>query len=257
MIVSHNCKYLFVELPHTASTSISQELRDNYDGHRVLAKHSPYHKFLNNASKEEKTYFVFSCVRNPLDVVVTEYFRLKANHKESFTTPKKWKRNGGWVPNYQLNQFKFISDNDADFATFFKKYYKAPYDNWSCLDHKNFDFVIRFENLQEGFSQVLQLLGIEQKRVLPSSNRTGGKKDFLSYYTPEIQDQAKKVFGPYMKKWGYEFPSSWGDSSIPLSRQAEFYLHGIPRKFYWRYLKKYSTPNQLLKQQGSIITTIP
>lgn len=239
MIISPIHKYVFVELPHTASTSIAKELLEHYDGHKRLAKHSPYNKFLSSANAEEKEYFVFSCIRNPLDVVITEYFRLKTNHKEAFTKPKKWKRNGGWVPNYQLRQFKFIQDNNADFATFFKRYYRVPYDSWSCLNHKQFDFVVRFENLQDDFSKLLYLLGIELKRDLPLSNKTGGKKDYLSYYTPDIQDQAKRVFSPFMKEWGYDFPPEWGNSSISQLRQVEFYLHRISRKLYWRYFKKY------------------
>lgn len=240
MIISHTYNYVFIELPHTASTSISQELRDNYDGHKVMTKHSPYNKFFRSASPEEKSYFVFSCIRNPLDVVVTEYFRLKTNHKEAFTNPKRWKRNGGWVPEYNLRQFKFIKDENADFAAFFKKYHKFPYDNWSCLDHERFNFLIRYENLQDDFSKVLYLLGIEQKRPLPINNKTGDKRDFISYYTPDIQDQAKKVFSPFMKKWNYEFPSEWGDNSVSTLSEIEFYLHGIPRKLYWKYLKRYS-----------------
>lgn len=239
MIISHAHQYLFIELPHTASTSIAKELLSYYDAHKILAKHSPYNKFFRGANTEEKKYFVFSGIRNPLDVVVTEYFRLKSNHKEAFTRSKKWKINGGWVPEYQLEQFKFIQDHDADFTAFFKKYYRTPYDSWSCLNHKQFDFIIRFESLQDDFSKVLHLLGIEQKRDLPLSNKTGGKRDFLSYYTPEIREQAKRVFSPFMKEWGYDFPPEWGDSSIPVLKQAEFSIHRIPRMLYWRYLKKY------------------
>lgn len=239
MIVSPVYKYVFIELPHTASTSINRELCAYYDGQKILSKHFPYHNFLRNANAEEKKYFVFSGIRNPLDVVVTKYFKLKNNHDEHFTKPRHWQKNGGWVTNYDLKQFKFIQDNHADFAVFFKKYYKFPYDNWSCLAHKQFDFVIRFENLQNDFLQVLQLIGIEPKRDLPLINKTGGKKEFISYYTPEIQDQAKRVFGPFMSKWGYDLPSEWGDNSNLGVNQLQLNVINIPRKFYWRYLKKY------------------
>tara|TARA_R110002124_G_scaffold175649_1_gene343464 strand:- start:41 stop:211 length:171 start_codon:yes stop_codon:yes gene_type:complete len=56
MIISHKYKYLFVEVPHTGSTSISEELVANYDGHPILKKHSQYIDFLRQASKEEKDY---------------------------------------------------------------------------------------------------------------------------------------------------------------------------------------------------------
>ena len=45
MIISEKNKYLFLELPRTGSTAISKELRDHYDGKRILRKHSLYHEF--------------------------------------------------------------------------------------------------------------------------------------------------------------------------------------------------------------------
>ena len=68
MIISHKYKYLFVELPLTASTAVSKELRENYDGESILYKHATYHEFLKIASPEEKKYFVFSGMCNPLDM---------------------------------------------------------------------------------------------------------------------------------------------------------------------------------------------
>ncbi len=239
MIISPLHKYVFVELPHTATTSIRRELCSIYDGQEILAKHSPYHKFLKTANAEQKQYFVFSSLRNPLDVVVTKYLKIKTNHNGGYTKPEHWQRNGAWIPDYELKQFKFVQDNDADFPTFFKKYYKFPYDNWSCLDHKQFDFVMRYENVQDDFSKAIQLIGMEQKRPLPVVNKTREKKDFISYYTPEIQEQAKRIFGPFMKKWGYEIPREWGDSSDLGTSELQLNLANIPRKLYWMYWKKY------------------
>jgi len=48
-------------------------------------------------------------------------------------------------------------------------------------------------------------------RPLPVVNKTGEKREaFWSYYTPEVQDYARRIFGPFMKEWGYEFPPEWG-----------------------------------------------
>ena len=41
MIISHKHKYVFVELPQTASSAIAKELKANYDGHEILFKQSP------------------------------------------------------------------------------------------------------------------------------------------------------------------------------------------------------------------------
>src|SRR5262245_27774439 len=80
MVISHKHRYLFVEIPNTGSTAISAELRRHYDGEPVLHKHATYGEFLRLASRDQRTYFVFGTVRNPLDLAVTEYFKLKTNH---------------------------------------------------------------------------------------------------------------------------------------------------------------------------------
>ena len=237
MIISSKHEYVFIQLPHTASSSIAKELIQNYDGQKILDKHSAYHEFQKVASAEEKKYFVFSCIRNPLDVVVTRYFKYETNHREEFTNPKAWKKNGGWVPNYQLRRFKYVQENN-DFSAYFKKYYKFTYDNWSSLDHKSFDFIIRFENLQNDFAQALKLIGIEALRPLPLVNKTSTKgEDPFSYFMPDVQNQAKEVFSPFMKEWGYDFPDEWGDSSISWMYQLEYELSGIFKKLYWKYWK--------------------
>ncbi|MBE9125331.1 MULTISPECIES: sulfotransferase family 2 domain-containing protein [unclassified Coleofasciculus] len=241
MIISHKHRYLFIQLPRSGSTSIGRELCEQYDGQKILSKHSPYHEFLKIANSEEKKYFVFSCIRNPLDVVVSQYVQMKDDNWGVYTNPKNWKSNGGWISKYQLSQFNFINNKNADFPAFFKKYYKFTYDNWSCLAHKKYDFVIRFEYIQNDFDQALKLIGIEQKRPLPNVNKTKSKDKncSFSFYTPDIQNHAREVFSPFMKKWGYEFPVEWGNNSFSWFRQLEYDFFSIPRKFYWRYLKRY------------------
>lgn len=236
MIISHQHKYLFVELEHTGSTAISQELCANYAGAPILHKHAFYHEFQKIASAEEKKYFVFASVRNPLDEAVSLYFKCKNNHKNNFTNPAMRKKNGGHISDDDLQRFRFIRDAGADFPVYFKKFYTMPYDNFSSLAHKKFDFILRFENIQDDFAQVLKMMGIEQTRPLPATNKTAGKENhFLSFYTPDIRDQAKRVFGPFMQKWDYEFPPEWGDNSIPWSDQVQFQAISTLKRLHWRH----------------------
>ena len=92
MIISHTHRYLFVELPRTGSTAISRELVQNYEGAHILWKHATYQDFLKVAKPEEKEYFVFSGIRNPLDDAVSRYFKIMTDHRERFTDPEKLKR---------------------------------------------------------------------------------------------------------------------------------------------------------------------
>ena len=240
MIISHKYKYLFVELPRTGSTAISRELRQYYDGSPILHKHATYNDFLKSASPEEKKYFVFAGIRNPLDDAVSLYFKLETGHHKIWIDSSKKKQKRRLVDHVRFNMFRFIKDNRADFPTYFRKYYKISYNNWSDLSHQDFDFLIRFENLQSDFADALRLIGIEPVRPLPVVNKTdkpGG--DYLSYYTPDIIPRAKRVFGPYMKQWGYRFPPEWGETSIPWWSQMEFDFFNLFRRVYWRYLRSF------------------
>ena len=182
MIISHKYKYAFVELNLSASTTLSRELLECYAGTRVMKRHATYDDFLRIASDEEKEYFTFSTIRNPLDLAVTQYHKYKSNHRGQFTNPERWKKYDGSIY-YNLiakRRYDFVTDAGMTFADYFKRFYKLPYDNWSSLSHKDFDYVVRFENLEEGFAHVLALLGIEQVRPLPQVNKTRGREsDYL------------------------------------------------------------------------------
>jgi hypothetical protein len=263
MIISHRYRYVFVELPRTASTAISHELRDRYDGISILEKHSLYQRFLRDASEDEKRYFVFSGIRNPLDDAVSRYFKLKTDHHDRFTNPVKAKyavgsrraelamrgdpdairevkaRKRSPVDRLENRRFRYVAARGADFPTFLERYYRLPYDNWSRLSHRDFDYVIRFEHIQEDFAAVLRMLGIEQERPLPISNRTSDKEmAFWEYYsTPGSIERAKRVFGPFMERWGYAFPEAWGPSEVSAWDRFLFDAMAIPRSTYWRWFR--------------------
>lgn len=243
MVISHKYKYVFVELPLTGSTAIASELREHYDGASILYKHSTYEAFQKTASEEEQRYFVFSVIRNPLDQAISHYFKFKTNHRGQFASTKRLNKLKGlnkltYKYTY-LRQFRFVQENDPAFSTFFLKFYRISYNNWSSMSHKNFNFIIRFENLSDDFVEALNLMGIKSQRPLPKRNETAQRdNDFWSYYAPETIGRAKRVFGPFMKKWNYKFPPEWGDMSIPWWHQLEFEFFDAFRRLYWKYLRR-------------------
>lgn len=236
MIISHKHKYVFVALPQTGSTAISLELRQNYDGEKILFKHATYEDFLRMATPEEKGYFVFSCIRNPLDYAVSQYFKYVTDHKHKYTDPNRVQRMKGIVAQLYRQRFEFVRREQPTFAEYFVKYYRTPYSNWSSLSHKDFDFIIRFEHLQEDFAEALRRIGLELVRPLPHTNPTAKKsQDYIKYYTSDIIAHAKWVFGPYMKQWNYEFPSEWGNTIVEPLNQLQFNFLNIFRMMYWKY----------------------
>lgn len=223
MIISHKHRFLFVEIPHTASHSISEQLIAHYGGEPIHRKHANVTQFLGCATAEEKSYFKFATVRNPLDTAATDYAKLKGNHKGQFTNPEMLIENGGHVTKDHLREFQYIQSTAADFAAFFRAFRSRLYNNWFLIGHQHFDYVIRFENLQDGFTEVLRRLQIEQVEAIPHVNETKGKgTSYEGFFTPDIYARAASFYGPFMAKWDYDFPSRWGKIPVPLLSRLQF-----------------------------------
>jgi hypothetical protein len=227
-----------VELPRTGSTAVRRELRELYDGAPILHKHSTYDEFRRQASADELKYFVFSAVRNPLDDAVSRYFKLKTDHRQRFSDITQQKNRRALNSFLDDRMYKYLARTDADFSTFFMHFYRLPFDTWASLDHKRFDYVMRFERLAEEFDAVLRKMGIEPKRPLPVRNATGERKQsFDEYYSEAARRRAFRVFGPYMRRWGYEFPAGWSvPSPSALDEFGYSVFNGLAR-LYWTHVR--------------------
>lgn len=236
MIVSDQHRYVFVELPRTGSTAVAAELSENYGGRSILGKHSTYRDFLRIATPEQKRYFAFSTIRNPLDVAVSRYVQLKSNKGQRFTDPIKLADRHTRVEKVENRIYKWVHDNDATFEQFLRRWYLLPYDTWASLDHRRLDMVLRFENLSADFAEVLRQIGLDALRPLPVVNPTPARaREFEDYYTPRAIDRAVWVFGPYMEHFGYHFPGAWGALRVPAWSRVARRLVGLFRGLYWKY----------------------
>jgi hypothetical protein len=239
MIISHTHKYVYVEFPQTGSSTVAKELMANYDGKRILFKHAQYHEFLKQASDEEKKYFSFSAIRNPMDVIVSTYFKTLTDH-DGFLNNKV--KHGKWLRRLAMPLKRKLTGNDVinnnmSFEEYFMKYHKLPYSAWSIMDHKKLNKVMRFEHLADDFAAAIKDMKIELIRPLPVFNKTDRKeKHFTDYFdNSATKARAVKVFGPYMSEWGYEFPTSWGIEEMP--NPGLYNLVNVGRKVYWKFLR--------------------
>lgn len=240
MIISDKYRYVFIELPLTASTAVAKELIENYDGRQIINKHANYRKFLKVASEDQKKYFSFAGVRNPLDKAVSHYFKYVSDHKNKYSEPPK--KPGAVNPlkyfiDHSVHQkkFKFVQENDASFSEFFMQFYNIPYSDWSLLDHKKMDSVIFFEDVANGFEKTINKMGITPVRPLPQNNRTSLKeKVFWDYFdTSESQIKAAQIFGPYMKYWDYKFPSEWTVDDHVNDKESSYAFYNSIKQIYW------------------------
>jgi hypothetical protein len=238
MIISHRHRFVFVELPRTGSSAVRRELRELYDGVPILHKHSTYDEFRRQASEDERRYFVFSTIRNPLDDAVSRYFKLKTDHRQRFSDVTRQKNRKLLNSKLDERQYRYVVSNGADFSSFFLHFYRLPFDTWASLDHRKFDYVMRFERLADDFLAALRRIGVEPVRPLPSRNVTGGReRNFAEYYTPAAQRRALRVFGPYMRRWGYEFPTDWELPSPSPLHELSYQAFSHVARAYWTYIR--------------------
>lgn len=239
MIISHRHRYLFIELPRTGSTAIRRELRENYDGEPILQKHSTYEQFRAQASEDERSYFVFSGIRHPMDDVVSQYFKLKTDHNRRMTDPTRAPKSKPLLNRIvDRTVFRYLQRTNAEFADYFMRYHWLPYDRWSSLSHDRFDFIIRFECLADDFETVLRRIGIEPVRRLPQVNTTAAReRHFTDYYPPRTWKRARRVFGPFMERWGYEFPPEWNVGPVSRAEQLQYRAFSLAATTYWRFVR--------------------
>lgn len=234
MVISDVHRYVFIEVPQTASSALAAELIENYQGRRILRKHTDYSEFCRSASGDERNYAVLATVRNPLDIVVSKFTKARDDHLARFGVTKQAGSPWGYRFRPEAREFAFIAKHGPDFPAYVRKFYPRIYNSRACLlpEHAR---VLRYENLNAELSDWLASVGSSLVRPLPWRHATGGRdRDFAASYTGDLRNHAIRVFGPYMRRWGYEFPADWHVGSTASDDSWSFKWDTAWRRFYFR-----------------------
>lgn len=253
MIVSHQHRFVFIEIPLTGTTAIARELCTTYGAEEVLGKHWHLSEFLAVATPEERRYRVAASVRHPLDRLVSYFTKLRNDHKGAFTDPARWERNGGWVTESDLERYEFVRSTGGDFKAYLERYYLGSRPSISQYNwgKRRYQHWIRFERLNEDFHAFLRAVGIEPVRDLPAANVTANREeDFFSMYPTELRPQMVRVFGPLAAEWGYEFPEDWGPAPVPVGSRVQYALWNAAGRLSTQVLRL--TPRHYQKLRVSL-----
>lgn len=205
MILSHRKKFLFISVPKTASTVIRRSLnpfanirgehrKDSYFFHHVTGEKMKEYFVKENLDWGD--YYKFAFVRNPYSKMVSEYFyALKC-----LNDPKIQQV----APHYYMDCNRVASE-----AASFRDYVLKPMFQGmhsKCASHwipEDFDFVGKFENLQEDYKVVCENIDIPYK-PLPKKNKTQ-HKHYTSYYDRETIHFVYEKYKNTIIKYNYKF----------------------------------------------------
>jgi hypothetical protein len=154
------------------------------EGHYFWGKHWKPQKIKKEWGEDRwNEYFKFSFVRNPWDRMVSMFF-------------------------FRRDYRKMISIH-TDFEEFTRRFLQQR-SNWKqiawfqgCLDE--FDFIGRFERLNEDYEYICNQIGAEPT-PLPHLLKTD-HEHYTEYYTDELRDLVGDAFKEDVETFGYEFES--------------------------------------------------
>ena len=188
-MLSYSHKFMFRHYGKSGGTSIKTFFHKKREVHTKLVN---YHKTIDQMKNviiydgyDPKDFLKFTVTRNPWDKSVSNYHHY-INHYR--------------IPISQLSFEAFICNG----LIIHKKH---PWVSSIVVpSFEPFDFVIKFDNLQEGFNELCSILNIDSG-ILPhvdyNSNRP--KVNYKSYYTKKLIHIVADMNKVEIEKFGYTF----------------------------------------------------
>jgi hypothetical protein len=208
MRISHKKKFVFIAIPKTGSTTIRRVL-DKYSD--VFSSGSKQDKNYEHSSLkllqknyDIKNYTSFCFVRNPFELSVSTYFYyLKMIKYWNNVPPSEYL----WQEMH--NNYKELMDGCNNFNDYIFKIEEKGWvydDAWNtpqCRYTEKVNFVGKFENIQNDFDKVCNLLKLK-KETLDRHNETI-HNHYTAYYSKRAKDIVSKKYELDIKNFGYTF----------------------------------------------------
>lgn len=177
-MISHTHKLIFIHNGKCAGSSINGTIvRDNPE----IKYENTHHKFLSQVYKDIYSDYIKVCsVRDPWDRQVSWYHHLKSKcqNMESF----------------------------EDWVMFSKSDCHTKYNVICYPEIENFDFFIKYENLEDDYQKLCDKLNLRNNGLLNISHNTNRPRiNYSSYYTEKSIEAVKERNINVIDKFGYKF----------------------------------------------------
>ena len=150
------------------------------------------------------SYLKFATVRNPFDWLISLYNHPSGtSYRAECACPE---------PNSRVNIAPSVErprsfEDYARCPTLF--HHESPYISQSRTIGPDIDFIIKFENLQEGFDELCERIGRPKSKLLMVQPTAKRDKEYKGYYTPELVESVTKIFDEDLKRFSYSYENYW------------------------------------------------
>jgi hypothetical protein len=177
-------KWIFLHPKKCAGSSIEIILRKHFVNTKEEPKGSQHwnlDSIIPCLSNPLDNYFIFSVARNPWDRMVSMYYHSIKHSKYTNLFDQYIKMRGLYFGAGQLPL----------------KYH---------LDNSRVDFIIQFQNLEEGVKRVMNKLNVYNYELPHHNHDTDRpKKSYRDFYNEETKNYIAEKFAWDIEKFGYKF----------------------------------------------------
>lgn len=194
-MISQAFKFIYLHIPKTGGTSIWKSLELivpdlTYVGHGT-DKWLPY----------KNSHFVFTSIRNPWDLTVSNYFYLRKD--KTFWNSSDGSTQYGPRPDHSL--VKNLSFNEFVHALaegrITDKHVTTSQHKW--VNKFNIDYFIRFENFTSDLRAVCKKISLPSPSILKLNSTDHAP--YQEYYTPELVELVGEFYKRDIELFSYEF----------------------------------------------------
>jgi hypothetical protein len=220
-ILCRDIGLLLLQAPHTGSTSlgtllrlelggemlVEEQVRDEHGTLVLRQKHQTLAELIEAGlitPEQREGLLVVVGVRNPFDLVITEYAR--SREAGTISAPQRvLRRLPGRSADFSRGDVERFVCRRYEPGWLFRLLGRrplAPVDWTIGADH-----IIRFESMQDGLDEALRRVGVRERHLLPHRNPTASRadRDYRTLYTDRARAVVERAYARELAQHGYAF----------------------------------------------------
>jgi hypothetical protein len=199
VIISHEHRFVYVQVPQTGSSAIGSWMVEHLHGVKVLRKHTTLPQARRVLGSLIDGYLVIASVRDSLDQFVSSYFK-------TLNRPPTGTGSGGWfgLRATSTARVRWAQSGDPTLDSYIDEFVRRPHAPVYTLSLRHADLVLRYEDIELAAQHVAEALGVDELPPVSQVNTTDRVRSGLAELaSPDRHERVVRYHRPYRYEWGY------------------------------------------------------